>query len=113
MAPFIAAVVQNAPVVFDSAATLIKIDGLAADAAKTGAKLVVFPEAFVSAYPKGLDFGARVGSRSPEGRETFRRYFESAIDVPGPATEALSKTAKRHAIYLVLGVIEREIGTMY
>ena len=113
MASFIAAVVQNAPVVFDSAATLDKIGTLAADAAKTGAKLVVFPEAFVSAYPKGLDFGARVGSRSPEGRDTFRRYFESAIDVPGPATDALGKTAKTNGVYLVLGVIEREIGTLY
>ena len=113
MASFIAAVVQNAPVVFDSAATLDKIGTLAADAAKTGATLVVFPEAFVSAYPKGLDFGARVGSRSPEGRDTFRRYFDSAIDVPGPATDALGKTAKTNGVYLVLGVIEREIGTLY
>jgi Predicted amidohydrolase len=113
MTPFIAAVVQNAPVVFDAAATLSKVDDLASDAARTGAKLVVFPEAFVSAYPKGLDFGARVGMRSAEGRDTFRRYFDSAIDVPGPATDALAKTAKRNGIYLVLGVIEREIGTLY
>src|SRR5258706_6555705 len=110
MASFIAAVVQNAPVVFDAAATLTRIDALAADAAKTGASLVVFPEAFVSAYPKGLDFGARVGMRSSEGRDTFRRYFDSAIDVPGPATEALSRTAKSNRIYLVLGVIEPSIG---
>ncbi len=51
--------------------------------------------------------------RSAEGRDTFRRYFDSAIDVPGPATDALAKTAKRNGIYLVLGVIEREIGTLY
>ena len=113
MAKFIAAVVQNAPVVFDANATLTKIQDLTADAATTGARLVVFPEAFVSAYPKGLDFGARVGMRSAEGRDTFRRYFESAIDVPGPATDALAKTAKTNGVYLVLGVIEREIGTLY
>ena len=111
MAPFIAAVVQNAPVVFDAAATLEQDRRRStADAATTGATLVVFPEAFVSAYPKGLDFGARVGMRSAEGRDTFRRYFDSAIDVPGPATEALAKTAKRSGVYLVIGVIEREIG---
>ena len=78
MPSFKAAVVQSAPVVFDSAATLEKVAGLTAEAAKTGAKLIVFPEAFVSAYPKGLDFGARVGSRTAEGRDTFRRYFDSA-----------------------------------
>ena len=60
MAKFIAAVVQNAPVVFDANATLTKIQDLTADAAKLGATLVLFPEAFVSAYPKGLDFGARL-----------------------------------------------------
>ena len=113
MASFTAAVVQNAPVVFDAAATLSKIDALTADAAKTGATLVVFPEAFVSAYPKGLDFGARVGMRSSEGRDTFRRYFDSAIDVPGPATDALARISKRNAVYLVVGVIERAIGTLY
>ena len=67
MASFLAAVVQNAPVVFDTAATLSKIDSLTVDVAKTGAALVVFPEAFVAGYPKGLDFGARLGTRSAEG----------------------------------------------
>jgi nitrilase len=113
MPTFVAAVVQNAPVVFDARATLDKIGGLAADAARAGASLVVFPEAFVSAYPKGLDFGARVGMRSAEGRDVFRRYFDSAIDVPGPATDALARTARACGVYLVLGVIEREIGTLY
>ena len=113
MTKFIAAVVQNAPVVFDASATLDRIRDLTADAAKAGAALVVFPEAFVSAYPKGLDFGARVGMRSPEGRDMFKRYFDSAIDVPGPATESLAKTAKANRVHLVVGVIEREIGTLY
>jgi nitrilase len=113
MPTFVAAVVQNAPVVFNAPATLDKIGGLTADAARDGASLVVFPEAFVSAYPKGLDFGARVGMRSAEGRDVFRRYFDSAIDVPGPATDALARTARACGVYLVLGVIEREIGTLY
>lgn len=53
MAKFTAAVVQSAPVVFDLEGTLSKLQQLTQAAAKTGAKLVVFPEAFVSAYPKG------------------------------------------------------------
>ena len=48
------AVVQAASVVFDVPRTLAKLHDLAADAARQGAKLAVFPEAFVSAYPKGL-----------------------------------------------------------
>jgi nitrilase len=113
MSKFLAAVVQNAPVVFDAAQTLEKIDQLSGEAASAGARLVVFPEAFVSAYPKGLDFGARVGLRSAEGRDVFKRYFDSAVAVPGPATEQLGRTAKANKIYLVVGVIEREIGTLY
>ena len=78
------AVVQAAPVSFDVRRTLEKTADLAADAARRGARLALFPEAFVSAYPRGLDFGAVVGSRTEAGREQFRRYWESAIDVPGP-----------------------------
>ena len=61
-----AAVVQAAPVLFDTPKTLSKLAELARDAAGRGAELVVFPEAFVGGYPKGLDFGARLGTRSPE-----------------------------------------------
>ena len=110
---FRAAVIQAAPVVFNRDATIEKIRTLAADAATQGAKLAVFPEAFVSAYPKGLDFGARVGGRTAEGRVMFRRYFESAIDVPGPAVDAIGEIAREHAMYIVIGVIERDGGTLY
>jgi nitrilase len=107
------AVVQAGPVPFDRPRTLAKALSLVAEAAAQGAELLVFPEAFLTAYPKGLDFGARVGMRSPEGRREFRRYFESAIDVPGPETESLAAAVTKHGVYLVIGAIEREIGTLY
>ncbi|HYV38237.1 MAG TPA: carbon-nitrogen hydrolase family protein [Gemmataceae bacterium] len=113
MQAFCAAVVQAAPVLFDVPRTLAKLRDLTADAARRGAKLIVFPEAFVSAYPKGLDFGARLGMRSPEGREEFRTYYDSAIDVPGPATELIGAAAKDYQVHLVVGVIERDGGTLY
>ncbi|MDP7523314.1 MAG: nitrilase-related carbon-nitrogen hydrolase [Arenicellales bacterium] len=108
-----ASVVQAAPVPFERERTLEKVRALSADAAKQGAQLVLFPEAFVSAYPKGLDFGARIGMRKPEGREDFRRYFDSAVDVPGPAVDYLGRVARENAIHLVIGVIERQGGTLY
>jgi len=113
MQKFRAAVVQAAPAVFDLEKTLAKVQALTGEAAGLGAKLVVFPEAFVSAYPKGLDFGARVGLRLPQGREDFRLYFESSVEVPGPASRFLARTAKESGVYLVIGVIERELGTLY
>ena len=107
------AVVQAGAVPFDSQKSVEKARGLVAEAARQGAKLAVFPEAFISVYPKGLDFGARVGMRSPEGRDDFRRYYESAIEVPGPSTARLSEAAQANNIYLVIGVIERDGGTLY
>jgi nitrilase len=107
------AVVQAASVAFDRKRTLAKALDLIHDAAKKGAKLVLFPEAFISGYPRGLDFGAVVGWRTDEGREDFKRYFESAVEVPGPVVDALSKAARANSVYLVMGVIERERGTLY
>ncbi len=63
-------------------------------------------------YPRWLDFGAVIGSRSEEGREDFLRYWESSVDIPGPAIDALSRKTQSHSIYLVVGVIERELGTL-
>jgi nitrilase len=113
MESFRAAVVQAAPVALDLEQTLEKTERLLAEAAATGARLVVFPEAFVSCYPRGLTFGAAVGSRTPEGRDAYRRYWESSVDVPGPAVDRLAALAREHGTYLVIGVIERAGGTLY
>jgi nitrilase len=110
---FKVAVVQAAPVAFNREKTLEKVCALAGEASRLGARLVLFPEAFVSAYPRGLDFGAVVGSRSEEGRRDFQRYWETSVDVPGPAVEALARTARANQIYLVIGVVERDRGTLY
>jgi nitrilase len=110
---FKVAVIQACPVVFDLERSLLKAQALAADAARQGAKLVLLPEAFLSGYPRGLDFGAVIGSRSDEGREDFRRYWASSVDVPGPAVDQLARTARECGIYLVIGVVERDGGTLY
>ena len=111
--PVRVAVVQASPIVFDRERTLNKVRALTSDASSQGARLVLFPEAFVSAYPRGLDFGAVVGSRSEAGREQFRRYWDSSVDVPGPAVDHLARTARESRVYLVVGVVERDGGTLY
>lgn len=108
-----AAVVQAAPILFDTPKTVEKLAELTRDAAARGASLVVFPEAFVGGYPKGLDFGARLGSRSPEGREAFRRYHDSAIDLSGPEAARIGEIARDNGVHLVVGIIERDGGTLY
>ncbi|MFN3743851.1 MAG: carbon-nitrogen hydrolase family protein [Hyphomicrobiaceae bacterium] len=113
MKPFIGAVVQTASVAFDPDRTVEKLGDYAAKAAAQGAKVVVFPEAFVGGYPKGLDFGARVGSRTPAGRESFRVYYEGAIEVPGAQAARIGEIAAANGVYLATGVIERDQGTLY
>lgn len=108
-----AAVVQAGSCGFDTAATLAKLGDLAADAAEQGAQIAVFPEAFLGGYPKGLDFGARLGLRLDRGREEFRLYYDAAIDVPGPVLDSLCDLAADLALALVVGAIERDGGTLY
>jgi nitrilase len=98
-----AAVVQAAPVAFDRERTIMKAGDLAADAARQGAEVVVFPEAFVPGYPWGE-------VRTAEEREV---YWASALEVPGPSVDALGEIARRTGRYLVVGVIERDGGTLY
>ena len=111
------AVVQAASILFDREATVDKACRLIHDAASSGAQLLLFPEAFIPAYPRGLSFGMVVGSRSQEGRELWQRYWDNAVDIPGPATEKLSAAVRETGVYLAIGVIERDsqfsAGTLY
>jgi nitrilase len=107
------AVVQAGAVPFDTEACVDKAVRLIEEAAAAGAKVIVFPEAFITGYPKGLNYGAVVGARDNAGREEFRMYLNAAIEVPGPETQRLGKAAAAHGSYVVIGVIERELGTCY
>jgi len=111
--PFKASVVQTCTALSETQRTLEKLTALARDAARGGAQLVVFPEAFVGGYPKGMQFGTSLGIRTPEGRDWFHRYFENAIDVPGPAAEIMANVARDNRVFLVVGVVERDGGTLY
>ncbi|MFC0330503.1 carbon-nitrogen hydrolase family protein [Paenibacillus sepulcri] len=102
------AVVQAAPVLFDKESALERIADYASQAQSQDARLLVFPEVFVAGYPRGLSFGARVGSRTMEGRKDFARYWESAVDIPGKDTLRLGEIARETGLYLVIGVVERD-----
>ncbi|CAK7329149.1 unnamed protein product [Dovyalis caffra] len=108
-----ATVVQASTVFYDTPATLDKAERLLAEAAGYGSQLVVFPEAFIGGYPRGSSFGASIGNRTAKGREDFRKYHASAIDVPGPEIDRLAAMAGKYKVYLVMGVIEREGYTLY
>lgn len=136
--------VQDAPVAFDLSASIAKLQSLTAQAAQQARQasssdtpvVVVFPEAFLSCYPRGYDvsvqlclffsfsfcsspacrgpilpqFGASIGARTPEGRSWFRRYHQSSVpvrNVEGAEMRAIRKAASDNRVTLVVGVIER------
>lgn len=103
------AVVQAGSVPWDTAASLERLNHWAGEAASAGAELAVFPEAFIGGYPKGMDFGVTVGRRTEDGRKQFARYAEGAI---GDA-EGLAAVASAHGLWLVVGAIECDGGTLY
>jgi len=108
-----AAAVQAGSRMFDLDAT-VEIFASKLDQAKNaGADLVVFPEAFFGGYPKGADFSARVGMRLPEGRDLFARYFSTALVRDSNEIKLILKLVKEAAVNVVVGVIERDGGTLY
>ena len=106
-------VVQAGSVLGDTRRTLDKLTQLCEVCAQRRLNVAVFPEAFIGGYPKGLIFGASVGIRTEAGRDLFQTYAGCAIDVPGPVTAAIGKVAKDAALHIVIGVIERDGGTLY
>lgn len=113
MIPYKAAVAQAASIPGDARASAVKAAGLIHEAAAAGARLIVFPEAFLGGYPKGASFGCPVGMRRPEGREAFRRYHAAAIDLDGPEVATLAAATAATGLFTVMGCIERDGGTLY
>jgi nitrilase len=104
----IVAAVQATPVILDREATIDKVGVLTKEAVANGAALVVFPEAFVATYPDWI------WRTTPwADREWYLRWIDQAVDVPGPACDALGAIADDAGVYLAIGVNERVRGTVY
>ena len=109
MEPVIVAAVQATPVFCDRDATIEKVgDALTKEAAGHDARLIAFSEGFVPTYPDW------VWRTTPwADREWYARWFDQAVDVPGPACDALGAIAREHGCYLAIPVNERDGGTVY
>lgn len=103
-----AAAVQIAPDLSSRTATLERVLNAIHEAADKGAELVVFPETFVPWYP----YFSFVLPPIQQGPEHLRLY-EEAVTVPSAETRAVADTARKRAIVVVLGVNERDHGSLY
>lgn len=113
MTVYKAAVAQLASIPDNALAAAERAAAAIREAHEAGARLIVFPEAFLGGYPKGSSFGTAVGVRKPEGREAFRRYYDAAIAVPGAECALVAEAAAATGLFVVIGVIERDGGTLY
>jgi nitrilase len=103
-----AAAVQISPVLFSRDGTVEKVLAAIADAAKAGAELVVFPETLVPYYP----YFSFIQPPFSTGKEHLRLY-EEAVVVPSPVTDLVGAAARSHQVVVVLGVNERDNGSLY
>lgn len=110
---FKVAVIQAASIPTDSVATANKAVELIRQAAAQGAKVLVFPEAFLGGYPKGNSFGAPIGIRKPEGRDAFADYHSQAVQLSGEEVSLIAQAAIETDSFVVLGCIEADGGTLY
>jgi predicted amidohydrolase len=111
VAPFVAAAVQRAPAVLDRDATVDRAVEAIAEAARSGARLIVFPETWLPTYP----YWHPLSAAQAEFPALFQRLFEQSITIPGPETERIGEAAGRAGATVVIGVNEREErgGTLY
>lgn len=103
-----AAAVQIAPSLDSADGTVAKVCDAIAEAASRGAQLAVFPETFVPYYP----YFSFIRPPFEQGPEHLLLY-ERAVTVPGPVTHAVGAAARRHGVVVVLGVNERDHGSLY
>jgi len=108
------ACVQAEPVPFDRDTTIAKLEGLVGDVASEGARLALFPETFIPVYPSNRWARFLAGwSDGADARDVFARLARQSIEIPGPHSDRLAEIARKHAIWLAVGVNELERGTLY
>jgi aliphatic nitrilase len=91
-----------APVFLDAAATVDKAAALIAEAARSGARLIAFPESFVPGFPVWAGVQAPI-----RNHEYFKRLAANSILVPGPELQQICDAAREHAIFVSIGISER------
>ena len=104
---FEAAAAHVAPVFLDRAATVAKACDVIAEAARHGAALVAFPEAYVPAFPVWAALWAPI-----RNHEFFGRLAAESMLLPGPDLTRVSEAARRHGVLVSIGINERSAASL-
>lgn len=100
------AIVQEAPVVLDRAATLDKAVGLVRQAAADGAEMVVFAETFIPGYPAWI-WRLRPGNDWGLNEAIHARLLAESVDVTAGDLDPLADVARELGVTVICGVNER------
>lgn len=106
------ACVQAESVVFDRAATIDKLEGIATEASGNGARLVLFPEAFIPVYPSSR-WARHLAGWDGDARPLYARLARESLTIPGPDSDRLADIARTRSLWLAVGANELERGTIY
>lgn len=109
-APFLACVVQAAPVYLDLAQSVVKAERLIAQAASQGARFIAFPEVWLPGYPWWVWLDDMAWA---ERQGLMQSYREQAFSFGGEAMQAIAQSAARHGIHVLMGLVEREDDKLY
>jgi len=113
MSLFRVGVVQACPVLFDKAASLKKVEAWINKGKAAGCNLLLFPESFVPAYPRGIRYDAVVGSRSEKSRQQWLAYAQESVDISANELAPVQAAAAKAEMFIALGITERARGTLY
>ncbi len=98
-----------APILFNKIGCIEKVVSMTNEAAKHGAKLIVFPETYIPGYPWWL----WMGINSNKKLELFKKHFSNALEIESLEMDYIKQTAKKNGIIIALGFVERDSGTLY
>jgi predicted amidohydrolase len=108
------AAAQLAPAYLDLEGCLQKAEHWIAEAGKQGVHLLVFPETWLPGYPVWIDTAPEAARWDyPPVKAVFRRLFENSPEIPSPATDRLCAAARQAGLTVIMGLNEREGGTLY
>lgn len=108
------AIVQQPPVFLNLERSVARACSLAGEAAREGARLVVFPETWLPGYPVWLDEapGAALWDH-PGAKQLYQLLVENSLNIPGVEMEMLLEAVRKNRIWLTMGAHERRGGSLY
>ncbi len=108
-------VVQATPALFDIETTVSLVLEWIEKGKKEGCDLLLFPESFIPAYPRGLSFDAVVGRRTERAREIWLDYWNNSIEESSEYVHQIADALKGTQLFVALGVTERDPigGSLY